>query len=376
MDCRILYVVGQLRAGGLERQLCYLLQAMDRERYRPAAAVWRFREDDLYVAHLRQMGVPIYFPPSGVSGAGKLQWIGQLAKQLKPEIIHSYSYYTNFGAWYACLGTNAVAVGSVRSDFTRAIADSGFFLGRFCARWPRVQIFNSFTAAEKAQGFPGPFVPKTTLVVRNGLDLERFATAPLPEGSRLTIVAVGSLMPVKRWDRLLKAVYRLQQNGFNPLVKVAGEGPLRADLETQAQHLGIGHRVDFIGQREDIPTLMAEATMLVHTSDSEGCPNVVMEAMACGRPVVATDVGDTASLVEDGKTGYVVGRADDQTLVERIEWLLKDPALRQEMGEAGRAKAERDFGLNRLVEQTLAAYRIAGWQPAPADISESSTAAA
>jgi glycosyltransferase involved in cell wall biosynthesis len=192
----------------------------------------------------------------------------------------------------------------------------------------------------------------------------------------MTIVAVGSLLPVKRWDRLLKAVYRLRQNGFDFLVKIAGEGRLRGDLETQAEHLGVGDRVDFIGQRGDIPALMAEASILVHTSDSEGCPNVVMEAMACGRPVVATDVGDTASLVEDGKTGYVVGRADDESLVERIERLLKDPALRRQMGEAGRAKAERDFGLNRLVEETLAAYRIAGWQSAAADISESSPAAA
>jgi len=362
MNCHILYVVGQLRAGGLERQLYYLLHTMDRERYRSAVAVWRFREDDVYVSQLRQMGIPIYFPPPGVSGTGKLMWIRGLAKQVKPEVIHSYSFYTNFSSWCAAVETNAIAIGSVRSDFAWAMAESGSWLGRLCACWPRNQIFNSYTAAAAARRVRGPFVPRKLFVVRNGLDIERFAATALPKSGRRTIVAVGSLVQIKRWDRLLKAVYRLKQNGFDFLVKIAGEGPLRADLEAQAENLGVGDRVDFIGQRVDIPVLMAEATMLVHTSDSEGCPNVVMEAMASGRPVVATHVGDTASLVDDGKTGYIVGRTDDERLVERIEKLLKDPALCEAMGKAGRAKAERDFGLNQLVEQTLAAYRTAGWQ--------------
>lgn len=86
--------------------------------------------------------------------------------------------------------------------------------------------------------------------------------------------------------------------------------------------------------------------------------------MPYGRPVVATDVGDTRSPVEEGKTGYVVSRDDEDALVNRIGRLLKNAALREEMGEAGRARAEGDFGLNRLVDQTLLAYRGTGWKSA------------
>jgi glycosyltransferase involved in cell wall biosynthesis len=86
-----------------------------------------------------------------------------------------------------------------------------------------------------------------------------------------------------------------------------------------------------------------------------------MEAMACGRAVVATDAGDIPSLVEDGKTGFVVHRGDETTLVARMMTLMTDYDLCRRMGEAGRAQAEQQFGLDRLVSDTLAAYRAMGW---------------
>ena len=361
MHARLLYLVGQLRAGGLERQLCYLLQAMDRDRYRPAVAVWRFREDDVYVAQLRQMAVPIYFPPAGTTGFAKLRWIRDLAKQLSPEVIHSYSFHTNFAAWYATVGTNVVAIGSVRSDVQYAMLGAGSCLGRLCLRWPRTQVFNSFAAAENARSLVGLFVPKTTLVVRNAVDIERFAATPLPNCQRATIVGVGSLMPVKRWDRLLRAASQLRQNGFDFVVRIIGDGPLRESLEEKAKDLKLMDCVEFIGHSEDVPARLSEATFLVHTSDSEGCPNVVMEAMACGRPVVATDVGDIPSLLDDGKTGFVVRRGDDNALIERIGILIKNRGLCQQMGGRARKKAEANFGFERLMRETFDAYRGAGW---------------
>jgi glycosyltransferase involved in cell wall biosynthesis len=89
-----------------------------------------------------------------------------------------------------------------------------------------------------------------------------------------------------------------------------------------------------------------------------------MEAMACGRAVVAMDAGDIPHLVEDGKTGFVVRRGDDATLVARLITLITDWQLCQSMGEASRARAEREFSLDRLVSETLAAYKAAGWKDA------------
>ena len=97
MHCRILYLVGQLTPGGLERQLCYLLQAMDRERYRPAVAVWNFAEADVYVPRIRALDVPLYAFPN-MPSAAKLRAFRRLVRHLAPEVVHSYTFFTNFAA--------------------------------------------------------------------------------------------------------------------------------------------------------------------------------------------------------------------------------------------------------------------------------------
>src|SRR5262245_33881357 len=116
-DCRILYVVGQLDTGGLERQLYYLLQSLDRDRYKTVVAVGTCREGDVHVAPIRALGVPLYSIRNTSSRLSKLLGLRRLVAQLRPEVVHSYSFHTNVAASWAVFGTPAVAVGSVRSDF-------------------------------------------------------------------------------------------------------------------------------------------------------------------------------------------------------------------------------------------------------------------
>jgi glycosyltransferase involved in cell wall biosynthesis len=362
MTCRLLYVVGQLRPGGLERQLYYLLQAMDRQRYRPEVVVWNVRENNVYAPQIRALGVALHFFPPEFSGEAKLRAFHRLVKELKPEVVHSYSFYTNFAAHWATRGMQAVAMGSIRSDFTFDRESTGPWLGRLSARWPRHQICNNASAAEAVQRARRPFVPEQVYVVRNGLDLEEFRSVPFATARQVRIVGVGSLIPVKRWDRLLVAALELKRRGLDCQIRIAGDGPLRGSLQQRAQALGLANRIEFIGHTADIPSLLSDATLLVHTADTEGCPNVVMEAMACGRAVVATDVGDVPYLVEDGKTGFVVRRGDDTALVARMATLLTQIDLCRRLGEAGRVKAEREFRLDRLVAETLIAYRASGWK--------------
>jgi glycosyltransferase involved in cell wall biosynthesis len=144
-------------------------------------------------------------------------------------------------------------------------------------------------------------------------------------------------------------------------MEIVGGGPLRESLEKQVQDLGLLHQVRLKGHVNNIPAVLASSTFLAHSSEIEGSPNVVMEAMACGRAVVAMDAGDIPLLIEDGKTGFVVPRGDDDRFVERLATLIQNRDLCRQMGEAGRAKAEREFRTDRLVEKTFAAYVAAGW---------------
>ena len=222
------------------------------------------------------------------------------------------------------------------------------------------QIYNSFNAEEEAKQSATIFKPRRIYVVRNGIDLDRFAPRPHPE--RGYILAVGSMYAKKRWDRLIRAVAHLTEKGVGLEVLHAGSGPLREELEAMARGLHVEHVFRFLGNRQDIPDLLAGAAFLVHTAENEGCPNVIMEAMACGRAVVATDAGDVPYLIDDGKTGFVVLQEDEAALADRIATLLKDRELYRRMGEAGRIKAEREFSLERLIAETFAVYRAEGWE--------------
>lgn len=363
MRCRILYVVGQLGLGGLERQLSYLLRAMDRSRYLPAVVVWNFSQNDAYVSRIQELNVPFYNISTQSSKVTKLREFRRLARQLSPEVVHSYSFYTNFAAWYAALGSDAIPIGSIRRDFVTERPAAGRILGSLSAYLPPSHICNSHAAKNTIESSSFVLRSAPLALVRNRLDIHQFVPKPLPQ-QRVTLLAVGSLYQEKRWDRLLNCIAALASRGLEFTVRHAGEGPLKTSLQDQAKHLGIDHLVEFMGLQNDIFPLFRDSTFLVHTADAEGSPNVVMEAMACGRAVVATDAGDVPYLVDDGITGFVVDRGDSVALVDRMARLITEPDLCNRMGQAGRRKAEREFGLDRLVSETLDAYRAFGWRDA------------
>ena len=337
---------------------------MDRERYRPAVVVWSYRETDLNVPVFRALGVPIHALPHARSRLAKLFALRTLVRRLEPELIHSYSFHTNVVAYLVARGIDAVAVGSVRSDLAWAKKEAGRILGPLSAWCPRDQIYNSHAALAAGHDSWWGRASSRRLVVRNGIDLELFRQSPVDRTGPIRIVGVGNLRPVKRWDRLLLAACELTRRRIAYRITIAGAGPLQDALEQQAVQLGIADSVRFIGHCDDIPGLLADATFLVHTAESEGCPNAIIEAMACGRAVVAMDAGDIRSLVEDGVTGFVVASGDHAQFAERLIHLSTCRDVTRRMGEAGRAKVEREFTLERLVRDTFAAYRNAGWTDA------------
>jgi glycosyltransferase involved in cell wall biosynthesis len=358
---RILYLIGQLGVGGYERQLYYLLQALDRQSYRSAVVVWGSARSSPYVSRITALGIPVYTCSDHVSPLSKLVALRRLVRSLSPELIHSYSFYTNFPAWWSTRGTKTMAVGSIRNNFVSEIRESGPVLGRLSARWPTLQICNSVAAKAAVASAKGPYKPSRLHVVMNGLDMQHFQAQALPPGDPV-LLAVGRLSAQKRWDRLLKAMALVKQRGLRFSVRHAGEGPLRSVLEAEAKALGVGDLIQFLGIRQDMPALFASSTFLVHTAEEEGCPNVIMEAMACGRAVVATDAGHSPQLVEDGKTGFIVERGDGQALGARIAALVANRELAMQMGQSGREKAAREFGIQQLLDDTLRAYQDAGWK--------------
>lgn len=170
------------------------------------------------------------------------------------------------------------------------------------------------------------------------------------------VLFAGRLAPQKAVDDLLTALDVLQHVEPNLRTLIVGDGPLRDRLRAMSHAFQLDDRVKFLGHRNDVPRLLAAADMLVLPSLYEGLPNVVLEAMRFRKPVIATDAPGTTELVVDGVTGLLVPRQLPTALAKAIRDLARDPARRQTLGEAGRARVEAEFTIHQMIDQFANLY--------------------
>jgi glycosyltransferase involved in cell wall biosynthesis len=138
---------------------------------------------------------------------------------------------------------------------------------------------------------------------------------------------------------------------------LAGDGPARKDAELAAQKLKLAGRVQFVGDCDDIPALLADADIFVLASKWEGLPLSILEAMRAGLPVIATNVGGVGELITDGINGYLTERGNVAQMRNRIQALVSSPALRHSMAHEARRRFEQDFQLDVMVRKTMMVYR-------------------
>lgn len=183
-----------------------------------------------------------------------------------------------------------------------------------------------------------------------------------PSKAGKKILYVGRLEPVKGLLVLLEAMAGLRDHHPDMQLTVVGDGSARSAIEAEAQRLGLTDMIDFVGYKtqDEVAALLPLSDMLVLPSFAEGVPVVLMEAMASGKPVIASRVAGVQELVEDGVNGFTVPSGDSIALAERIEQLFADPVARERMGQAGRQTVEQNFNVDveaRSLAQLLAAVQ-------------------
>jgi glycosyltransferase involved in cell wall biosynthesis len=206
-------------------------------------------------------------------------------------------------------------------------------------------------------------------MIPNGVNLEVYHPAEagwpgraaireeLFKGEGLLIVgAVMSLLPKKNPFLLVDSAARVLKEIPRARFFIAGDGPLRSEVEERIREHGIGDKFRLLGIRRDIPELFRAIDMLALCSDREGCPNVVLEAMASGLPVVATYAGGTDQLVKDGENGRLVAIRDTDRFTEALTDLLDRPAAAALMGRKGLERVRENFSLQRMVDRTQELY--------------------
>lgn len=204
-------------------------------------------------------------------------------------------------------------------------------------------------------------------VIPLGLDLEKFrdhgrarGTLRRELGLAGDVQLVGSvarLVPIKGLNFFVEAAARVTRLIPWAHFVIVGDGPERAELERQVHAHDLGGKVRFLGWRSDLARIYPDLDIVVLSSLNEGTPVSVLEAMAAGRPVVATSVGGVPDVVVDGRTGVLVPPRDVEALAEAITALLKDPESRQRLGEAAQAAVMPAFSISRLAGDMEALYR-------------------
>jgi glycosyltransferase involved in cell wall biosynthesis len=214
----------------------------------------------------------------------------------------------------------------------------------------RAVVGNSAGLCQLAQNFmPGLAVPE----IPNGVDTARFFPSARPSGTTCELLFVGRLAPQKGVDILLNALARIPK-GWR--LRIAGDGPERERLSALAATLGLEGRVDFLGwtQRDALPELYRSADVFVFPSYDEGMPNVVLEALASGLPIVATRIAGNDQLVAEGENGTLVPPGDPSAFASALMPLIADHALRATLGATSRNIAVERFSWAR----SAAAYEL------------------
>jgi glycosyltransferase involved in cell wall biosynthesis len=209
--------------------------------------------------------------------------------------------------------------------------------------------------------------PAKVITIHNGIEVARYRQMDASVRDRirrelktpneaLVIASIGRLHPVKGFTHLLTAVQSVHARFPDVFLWLVGDGELRIRLEAQARQLGLDDVVVFTGTRLDVPEILTAVDIFTSASHVEGMPNAVLEAMAAGLPVVATQVGGVPEIVVDGQTGLLVTPADDTALAQALLTLIEDASLRQRFGLAGRQRVLELFDIAMTRQKTVDLY--------------------
>ncbi|MBA2301618.1 MAG: GT4 family glycosyltransferase PelF [Acidobacteria bacterium] len=345
--------VDRYAPGGTQRQMLELIARLDRRRFHVHPVC--FHTEGVWFERLASLGEPVaLFPIHGFRQPRTLSQLRAFAawcREKNIQVLQTCELYSNiFGLPGGALAAVPVRLGSRR----------GFVESQGLQRMQRASytaahrvVANSHAAADRlrAEGVEDDKI----LVIPNGIDPGMFAAHRYSsEPRRVTMIAC--LREEKRIDVLVRAVPRVLARYPDAQFTLAGDGTCRNELVDLVQQLGVADRVRFLGHREDVPDVLAEADVFVLPSRSEAFPNSVMEAMAAGVPVVASDVGGIPELVRDGATGRLVPPGNVDALANALLDLLGNPRQVEEFGRAGRRIIEQTYSFDRMVDQFETLY--------------------
>lgn len=373
MKKRILYFTDAVESGGAEVFLKMLLEKADLKRYEVVLAIPKRRETASLVRTLRAGGVDVrHFQKIGRMPLWSLAGSYRIFHKVRPDIVHFNLQWPPASLYPLCLavrmGYECFATEHLVPEYYRPGV-----LEQRCKRFAYRKIRKVFCVSEESKRLlmnKYRVEGRNIQVVYNGVDGSRFTDLDEsrintlrhsynPQKNRVIVATIGRLHYQKGHAYLIEAAKNVLRNYPNTLFVFVGEGPERRNIEGLIEKHQLGQHIILIGQRSDIPEILGLSDLFVLPSLFEGFPISILEAMASGVPVIATDVGGVKEQVIQGHTGYVVPAENASALEEALVRLLSNESLRHEMGEKGREMARKLFSTDRMVQKIFQAYEEA-----------------
>lgn len=339
-------MVNSLERGGTERQFVTLAQGAKFQNFQLSTGCLARRGE--FVDSLPE--VKEFSPGNSLFKTKSVAARVALARYMRGQqvaVAHAFDFYTNLMLIPAArLAAIPVVIGSFR-QLGDLLTAKQFRAQNAVFRWCDRVVCNSRAAAERLR--KADIDDNKLLVIPNALPEEAFAAAvpAIPrEAGTLRVGMIARMNdPSKNHPLFLRMAAGLARKFPAVQFVLVGDGPLRADLEAMSNELGLGNRTLFLGDRRDIPAVLASLDLTVLPSKSESLSNVILESMAAGVPVVATDVGGNAELVTDGETGHLTAE-DDGALAQAVENLLTNDESRMNFGKRARLQASAQYQLD------------------------------
>jgi len=352
---KVQFVIATLDVGGAERQLTALATRLDPQRFEVDVLCLtrggRFEEPlkeagIQYTILNKKPGLDVFCLPN--------TW--RHIRRFQPDIVHGWLFTGGaFGRAAAILNRTPVRIVSERSvshwrTGLYQLSDT------LLARKTQVILCNSSAVADWVKPY-ARLRGQRVEVIANGVEAQSFPVRDLPlEVERPVLMTVCRMTQAKRLDHLLDAVHILHQEGLSFRLDLVGDGELRGVVEQQIETLNLQSCVRCLGSQTDVISCLKTADVFVLTSDREGLPNAVMEAMAMGLPVVATRAGGTPDLVKP-ETGILVDCGDVVGIANGLRTLILEGRTRRQMGAAGRQRIEEHFSMEAMVAKHEALYK-------------------
>lgn len=363
---RVVHLVNTLEIGGLERVVLDLVRCRTRDVY--SMRVICVDNAGVLRPQFENLGVPVETIGTEGSVPRRIFRLARRLRQLRPHVVHTHNPKAHLHGSLASRLAGVPLV--VHTKHGRGYADRPLFaaFSRLASRWTAEFIAVSEDAALIAHELEG--VPTGKLrVIHNGIDTDRFAIRDArPAYAERRAVTVSRLDLVKDQATLLRAMRRAVDQAPEFQLDIVGDGPTKAELVRLRQDLGLTEHVRFHGYREDVGRFLRAADFFVLSSISEGVSLALLEAMACGLPAVATDVGGNREVVMPGETGYLVPARSPDLLAKMMLRIQADHGGLERMGRAARARVEQHFNLRSVVAAYEAVYlaRLRGGAAQPA----------